>query len=91
MLGIFPKTLSFLSQSREALFKFQRFSKENSRIIHQIEDSKNYLYVPTAGGLVPLASKVDIETFARKVLCASKDAKVEVEEIGGVFERCLFG
>ncbi|MGQ9530895.1 MAG: AarF/UbiB family protein [Candidatus Bathycorpusculaceae bacterium] len=84
LLGIFPKILSFISQSREAPFKFQRFSKENSETIHQIEDPKRYLYVPTAGGLVPLASKVDVEAFARKVLCAGKDAEVVVEEIGGV-------
>jgi tRNA A-37 threonylcarbamoyl transferase component Bud32 len=84
LLGIFPKTLSFLSQNREALFKLQRFSRENSERVHQIEEPQKYLYVPTASGLVPLASKIDVETFARKVLCAGADAKVEVEEVGGV-------
>jgi tRNA A-37 threonylcarbamoyl transferase component Bud32 len=84
LLGIFPKTLSFLSQNREALFKLQRFSRENSGSVHQIEEPQKYLYVPTASGLVPLASKVDVETFARKVLCAGADAKVAVEEVGGV-------
>ncbi|MDI6690592.1 MAG: AarF/UbiB family protein [Candidatus Bathyarchaeota archaeon] len=84
LLGFFPKTLSFISQSREALFRLQRFPKENSEIVHQIEDPQKYLYVPTASGLIPLASKVDVETFAKKVLCAGEDAKVEVEEVGGV-------
>ncbi|MGC8895749.1 MAG: AarF/UbiB family protein [Candidatus Bathyarchaeia archaeon] len=84
LLGIFPKTLSFLSQNREALFKLQRFSRENSESVHQIEEPQKYLYVPTASGLVPLASRIDVETFARKVLCAGADAKVEVEEVGGV-------
>ena len=84
LLGIFPKTLSFLSQNREALFKLQRFSRENSERVHQIEEPQKYLYVPTASGLVPLASKIDVETFARKVLCAGADAIVEVEEVGGV-------
>ncbi|MEM3623545.1 MAG: AarF/UbiB family protein [Candidatus Bathyarchaeia archaeon] len=84
LLGIFPKTLSLLSQNREALFKLQRFSRENSECVHQIEEPQKYLYVPTASGLVPLASKIDVETFARKVLCAGEDAKVEVEEVGGV-------
>jgi tRNA A-37 threonylcarbamoyl transferase component Bud32 len=83
LLGIFPKTLGFISQNREALFKLQRFSKENSRTIHQIEEPQKYLYVPTATGLIPLASKIDVETFA-KMLCAGEDAKVEVKEIGGV-------
>ncbi|MGB9756291.1 MAG: AarF/UbiB family protein [Candidatus Bathyarchaeales archaeon] len=84
LLGIFPKTLGFLSQNREMFSKLQRFSKENSKTIHEIEEPQRYLYVPTASGLVPLASKVDIETFARRVLCAGEDVKVEVEEIGGV-------
>ncbi|MDH7477599.1 MAG: AarF/UbiB family protein [Candidatus Bathyarchaeota archaeon] len=84
LLGIFPKTLGFLLQNREAFFKIQRFSKENSKTVHEIEEPQKYLYVPTASGLIPLTSKVDVETFARKVLCAGEDAKVEVEEIGGV-------
>jgi tRNA A-37 threonylcarbamoyl transferase component Bud32 len=84
LLGIFPKTLGFLSQNREMFSRFQRFSKENSKAIHEIEEPQKYVYVPTASGLVPLSSKVDIETFARKVLCAGETTKVEVEEIGGV-------
>ncbi|MEM3699653.1 MAG: AarF/UbiB family protein [Candidatus Bathyarchaeia archaeon] len=84
LLGIFPKTLGFLSQNREMFSMFQRFSKENSKTIHEIEEPRKYLYVPTASGLIPLASKIDVETFARKVLCAGEDAKIDVEEIGGV-------
>ncbi|MEM3700892.1 MAG: AarF/UbiB family protein [Candidatus Bathyarchaeia archaeon] len=84
LLGIFPKTLGFLSQNREVFSRVQKFSKDDSKTIHEIEEPQSYLYVPTASGLVPLASKVDIETFARKVLCAGEDVKVEVEEIGGV-------
>jgi tRNA A-37 threonylcarbamoyl transferase component Bud32 len=83
LLGVFPKTLGFISQNRELLFKVQ-FSKEDSKTIHEIEEPQKYLYVPTARGLVSLASKIDVETFARRVLCASEDAKVEVEEVGGV-------
>jgi len=83
LLNIFPKTLSFLSQ-KEVLFKLQRITEENSKIVHQIEDPQKYLYIPTASGLVPLASRVNIEAFARKVLSAEKDAEVRIEEIGGV-------
>lgn len=84
LLGIFPKTLGFISQNREVLFKVQRFFKENSKSVHEIEEPQKYLYVPTASGLVSLASRVDVKTFARKMLCASEDAEVEVEEVGGV-------
>jgi tRNA A-37 threonylcarbamoyl transferase component Bud32 len=82
LLGIFPKALSLLSKNSNSLFKLQSFPEE--KVTHQIEDPKNYLYVPTASGLVPLSSKVDIEAFARKVLSAGKDVRVKVEEMGGV-------
>jgi tRNA A-37 threonylcarbamoyl transferase component Bud32 len=84
LLGIFPKILSLLSENKEIFLKLQRVTEENSKIIHQIEDPQRYLYVPTASGLVPLTSRVDIEAFARKVLSAGKDAEVSIEKIGGV-------
>jgi len=84
LLGIFPKIAGFLSQRKEILSKFQKAAAENSKIVHQIEDPLRYLFVPTAMGLVPLASRVDIEAFARKVLPASKDVEISIEKIGGV-------
>ena len=84
LLGIFPKILSLLSENKEIFLKLQRVTEENSKVIHQVEDPQQYLYVPTASGLVPLASRVDIEAFARKVLSAGKDAEVSIEKIGGV-------
>ena len=84
LLSIFPKIVNLLSQNRETFPRLQRVTEENSRIVHQIEDPQKYLYVPTASGLVPLANKMDIEAFAREVLSADKDAKIGIEEIGGV-------
>ena len=84
LLGIFPKILSLLSENKEIFLKLQRVTEENSKIIHQIEDPQRYLYVPTASGLVPLTSRLDIEAFARKVLSAGKDAEISIEKIGGV-------
>jgi len=83
LLNIFPKTLSMLSQ-KEAFLKLQKITPENSEIVHQIEDPQKYLYVPTASGLVPLTSRMNIEAFAKKVLPACEDAKIRIEEIGGV-------
>ncbi len=84
LLGIFPKTLDLLSQNKEILLKLQKVAEEKPKIIHQIEDPKKYLYIPTASGLVSLANKMDIEAFARKVLPTGEDAKIEIEEIGGI-------
>lgn len=84
VLGIFPKTLNLISQNKEIFLNLQKTINERSETIHQIEDPQKYLYVPTASGLVPLASKMDIEAFAKKVLSAKKDTEIEIEEIGGI-------
>ncbi|MEM2971744.1 MAG: AarF/UbiB family protein [Candidatus Bathyarchaeia archaeon] len=84
LLSLFPKTLNLLSKNSESLFKLQRFSEENLRVIRQMEDPQSYLYVPTAHGLVPLSSKVDVEAFAKKVLSAGGNVSVRVESLGGV-------
>jgi tRNA A-37 threonylcarbamoyl transferase component Bud32 len=84
LLSAFPDTLSILWQNREMFLRFQKVQEEKSKIINQIEDSKKYLYVPTASGLVPLVNMMDIEAFSRKILSANKDAKVDIEEIGGI-------
>jgi tRNA A-37 threonylcarbamoyl transferase component Bud32 len=84
LLSILPTALNILSQNRETFLRFQRNAGENSKLIHQLEDPHRFLYVPTARGLVPLTNKMDIEPFAREVLSPSEDAKVKIEEIGGV-------
>ena len=84
LLGIFSKTLGFLSESRGSFLKFQGDIGENSKLIHQLEDPLRYLYIPTAQGLVPLSDKMDIEAFARKVLSRDEEAEIEIEKIGGV-------
>jgi tRNA A-37 threonylcarbamoyl transferase component Bud32 len=84
LLSIFPQIVNLLSQNREIFPKLQKVAEENSKIVHEIEDPQRYLYIPTASGLVPLANKMDIKAFAKEVLSADKDAKIGIEEIGGV-------
>ncbi len=84
LLEVFPKTLDLFSQNKELFLNFQKITQEKPRIVNQIEDSKKYLLVPTASGLVPLANVVDIEAFSRKILSTDRDAKIKIEEIGGI-------
>jgi len=81
-LGFFPQALSILSQNLETLRKLQKL--ENTKITKTFDAPENYLFVYTENGLVPLASKIDFEAFARKILSAGANKKVEVEEIGGI-------
>ena len=84
LLGTFSTVLNILSQNRENFFKFPRNARENSKIVHQLENPKEFLYVPTAFGLAPLSSKMNIKDFAREMLSSCEDSEVKIEEIGGV-------
>lgn len=84
LLNIFPAVLNLLSQNRETFLRFQREVEENSKLIHQLEDPRRFLYIPTARGLVSLASRMDVEAFAKEVFSINEGAEIKVEEIGGV-------
>jgi tRNA A-37 threonylcarbamoyl transferase component Bud32 len=82
-LGIFPRMLETVSQGREALSKLQSIGK-NAWTPSQSQDPENYVFVPTASGLVPLSSRLDIEATARMALSMGKDERIEIEAIGGI-------
>jgi tRNA A-37 threonylcarbamoyl transferase component Bud32 len=82
-LGIFPRMLETVSQGRETLFKLQNIRK-TAWTPSQTRDPENYVFVPTASGLIPLSSRLDIEATARMALSMSKDESVEIQEIGGI-------
>ncbi|MGD0495808.1 MAG: AarF/UbiB family protein [Candidatus Bathyarchaeia archaeon] len=84
LLGLFPQIMNALSQNRELFSGIQRAFGEDSKIWQRFEDPENYVYVPTATGLVPLASRLDIEVVARKVFSADANAEVKVENMGGI-------
>jgi tRNA A-37 threonylcarbamoyl transferase component Bud32 len=81
LLGTFPKIFSFLMQNRDLLARF-RFAENYPRDVCYVEDPHAYLYIPTANGLVSLASRLDLEAFARKVLFADEEAPIEIEQVG---------
>jgi tRNA A-37 threonylcarbamoyl transferase component Bud32 len=85
LFGVFPQLLNFFSQNTEAFLKFQRATgKREVGATRHFVDPQKYVFVPTAEGLVSLADRVDIETFARKMLLNGVNAKIEFEAVGGV-------
>jgi tRNA A-37 threonylcarbamoyl transferase component Bud32 len=82
LLGIFPQLLNAFSQSTEFMIRFQR--TENRRVITQLQPSGQHLFVPTENGLVSLSNKTGIEDFAKRMLHAKTEAKVRVEDLGGI-------
>jgi tRNA A-37 threonylcarbamoyl transferase component Bud32 len=84
LLSTFPKLLGVFSQNIELSLGLQRVVQDDLKLAHRIEVPEDYLFVPTARGLVPLTSKMNIEVFARKVLSADKNVKIKVERLGGI-------
>jgi len=87
LLGAFPKILNIISQNAEVFFKLKWNNRANAQMMHLIPDSKRFLHVPTARGLVPWSNRVSIEDFARNFLACNRDVKIEIEEIGGVLNE----
>ncbi len=84
----FPQFLNFFTQNAE-LLRTQKFAltlKRESDNTPYFVDPQKYLFVPTKQGLIPLADRVTIKAFARKILLRGKDvgAEVKIEAIGGV-------
>jgi tRNA A-37 threonylcarbamoyl transferase component Bud32 len=84
LLGMLPQMMNALSQNRESVFNLQRILSEGIGAELPIEDPENLVYVKTASGLVPLANRMNIEAFARKVLRAGEGAQVKITRIGGI-------
>jgi tRNA A-37 threonylcarbamoyl transferase component Bud32 len=85
LFGTFPKIFTFLSQNKDLLQRIRGTNRETSKGTYYLESSKRYLFVPTANGLAPLATKTSVEELARKILSADQNADVIIKDLGGVF------
>lgn len=85
VLGLFPQILNFLSQNTETLSRLTMLPwKKEVDEARCFIDPQKYVFVPTTQGLVSLADKVDIQSFAKKILANGNYSKIKVEEFGGV-------
>jgi len=85
VLASFPQLLNFFSQNTEALLKLQKFTvKREIDVTRRFVDPQKYVFVPTAEGLVSLAERLNIETFARKMLLNDEKAEITYKRAGGV-------
>lgn len=82
VLGVFPRILDVLSQTRES--SSGPLISRKMWTANQAEVPENYVFVPTTSGLVPLGSRLDIEATARKVLSMSENEAIEIRAIGGI-------
>jgi tRNA A-37 threonylcarbamoyl transferase component Bud32 len=83
--GVLPQFMNIVSQNTEAFLKTQKINWHQPIVLPgAVIDPQKYVYFPTSEGLVSLADKVDVKSFAQKMLSAGKSQDIEVEPFGGV-------
>jgi tRNA A-37 threonylcarbamoyl transferase component Bud32 len=81
----FPQMLNLFSQNVEAFPRIQTLSqwRKSMDAARFSVDPQEFIFVPTAKGLVSLADKIDLEAFVRKKMLNGKHGKVTRENLGG--------
>ncbi|MCX8177433.1 MAG: AarF/UbiB family protein [Candidatus Bathyarchaeota archaeon] len=84
LLYTFPKIFSFVWQIRDFILRFPFAESWSNKSSYCFKDSKSYLFLPTANGLVPLASRVNVEDLIRRSIAVNSNAKIEINRLGGI-------
>jgi tRNA A-37 threonylcarbamoyl transferase component Bud32 len=85
VLSTLPQLLNFFSKNTEALMKLKKFTvKRELDLARRFVNPQKYVFAPTAKGLISLADRLDIETYAQKMLLKNKKGKITFNPIGGV-------
>jgi len=79
-----PKMMTPLNVDEELYSRTHADVEERENLALQLEDSKNYLLMPTPLGPVPLSDATTIEKFVRKSVPSVAALSVETRPIGGV-------
>ncbi len=83
LFRIFPQILSEFAWNKEYWSKFPK-NLGRHRNLSSIVVPMEYVFVPTASGLVSLGNRADVETCARRVLKIPKNAATQMSRIGGM-------
>jgi tRNA A-37 threonylcarbamoyl transferase component Bud32 len=85
IFGVVPQLMSVVTQNTETFLKTQKISwlRQQDQPCHFI-DPQNYVFFPTAEGLVSLSDKIDIKGYAKRLILKDPNLEVEVEPIGGM-------
>jgi len=81
----FPQLLNLFNQNMEVFPRIQTLSQWRKSLdtARYSVDPQEFIFVPTARGLVSMADKVDIEAFVRKKLLKGKNGSIKRENLGG--------
>jgi tRNA A-37 threonylcarbamoyl transferase component Bud32 len=79
-----PRMLDPLTFEAEIYAKAQSGQMQAEEAISSLEDPKEYVFMSTPHGPVPLSDATNIEEFAKTIISRSPGATMEIKEIGGV-------
>jgi tRNA A-37 threonylcarbamoyl transferase component Bud32 len=80
----FPQILNQVSQNANMLFRTQQVNLRNLLQEPLFIDSHAFLFVPTSGGLVSLAERVNIRQYVEKLFYAEGAVDCDIKSLGGV-------
>jgi len=86
IFGIFPQMLNIITQNTQ-LIKTQKINmllQTGINYNYYTDEPKKYVYVPTSGGLVSLANKINISGFIQKIFGEEKPEKITIKTVGGI-------
>jgi tRNA A-37 threonylcarbamoyl transferase component Bud32 len=85
IFGVIPQLMSVVSQNTEAFLKTQKINwKIPFDSTGVFVDPQKYVFFPTSKGLISLADRIDIKSYARKMLLKEQEGDVDVERVGGM-------
>ena len=81
----FPQLLNLFNQNMEVFPRIQTLSqwRRSLGVARYSIDPQEFIFVPTAKGLVSMADRVDIEAFVREKLLNGENGKIKQENLGG--------
>jgi hypothetical protein len=82
----FPQLLNLFYQNMEVVPRIQTLSqwRKSLNAARYSVDPQEFIFVPTARGLVSMADRVDIEAFVREKLLNHENGRIKRERLGGL-------
>jgi tRNA A-37 threonylcarbamoyl transferase component Bud32 len=84
LLNVFPEAVNIISQNTAMLLESQKTGTEEVKLGRQVENPQKHLFIRTAEGFVSMASKINIVSFAKRVLGAKSGSDIKIRELGGI-------
>jgi Kae1-associated kinase Bud32 len=85
IFNVVPQLINIVSQNTDDFLRTQKINwKRQPDPTCRFIDPLKYVFFPTSKGLVSLSDKIDIKSFAQKMLPKGQNENIQVEHIGSM-------